>query len=64
VKRQPRLVIELRLEERGRVFLDAATYEDERRLRMWLASGRALDDLNRALARLFADIDARDQDAA
>jgi hypothetical protein len=62
--RQPRLVVELRLEDDcPRLFLVVGSAEDERRLRIWLRSGRPLDELARALARLLDD-DALDMDAA
>ena len=56
--------MELRLEdERAEVFVVANSYEDQRRLQLWLATGRPLDALARAIAPLLDD-DALDKHAA
>jgi hypothetical protein len=52
-RREPRLVVEVPLEGRPRVTIDAARLEDELRLRAWLRAAE------RRLARVIADAIAR-----
>ena len=61
---RPRLVIIVPLEEKGRIVLEAGTYEDELRLRTWLRRSRAFAVLPEALARILDDLDNADQEAA
>jgi hypothetical protein len=59
----PRVVIELRLEGRGRAFIEADSFEDEGRLRVWLSSG-GLAELRRVVARLLAELDSFEENVA
>ena len=63
-RRPPELVVRIPLEQPGRIRLEAETYADEMRLRRWLASCGALDDLAAELARLLDDLDELDRSAA
>jgi hypothetical protein len=62
--RIPQLVVFLRLEEPGVIVLDAASYEDEIRLRTWLRRSRQLETLPDMLGRLLDDLDERDREEA
>ena len=61
---RPRLVIVIPLEETGRIFLDAGSYEDELRLRTWLRRSRAFAVLPDVLAGILDDMDNADREAA
>lgn len=56
--RRPALRIILPLEGDAIVRLDAATVEDERRLRAWLRGTRRLELLQHALEGILDDLDA------
>ena len=55
--RRPTLVIHLALEGDVRVWLEAATVEDERRLRAWLRRTRRLELLQHALQNILDDLE-------
>jgi hypothetical protein len=57
MKRRPRLLVELQLENHGRIWLDAESYEDEVRLRRWLRASAAFERLVADLAKLLDDLD-------
>jgi hypothetical protein len=59
--RRPTLVIRLPLEGDVVVRLEAATIEDERRLRSWLRRTRRLELLQHALQGILDDLDALDE---
>jgi hypothetical protein len=63
-ERRPQLVIIVPLEEPGTILLDAATLEDEFRLRLWLRRSSVLKALPGILARLLDDLDDHDRMAA
>jgi hypothetical protein len=63
-RRPPSVVIELPLEQPGRITLVAHTLEDERRLRVWLRRSREFQRLPGILARLLDDLDDADRMAA
>jgi hypothetical protein len=60
----PALLIELRLEETGRITLVADTHEDELRLRAWLRRSPAFERLPAILQGLLDDLDQIDLEAA
>jgi hypothetical protein len=53
----PRLIVELPFEQRGRILFDCETFEDEKRLRLWLRHSEALHGLPETLERLLDDLD-------
>jgi hypothetical protein len=57
---RPALHIELPLESRGRIVLNAANYEDELRLRHWLRGSREWRGLPEIVGRLLDDLDEHD----
>lgn len=59
---RPALVIVLPYEGHGRVIFDAASHEDELRLRAWLRSSDVFAALPDLLARLLDDLDGWDAD--
>jgi hypothetical protein len=64
-RRAPRLVIELELErEHARVALDVATFEDARRLRVWLRGSSCVDGLPLIVEALLDELDRADEDRA
>jgi len=60
----PRLVFVLPLEQPGTVMLDAASFEDEQRLRCFLRRARAVVDLPFALEQLLNDLDEHDRESS
>jgi len=64
MRRRPRLVVVLPLEEAGRIFLEAETLEDEVRLRVWLRRSTAFERLPEILQRLLDDLDQIDEEPA
>jgi len=60
----PALHVVLELEQPGRITLVCESYEDELRLRAWLARSSAFRALPEIVARLLDDLDAIDLDAA
>lgn len=56
----PALIVRLPLEQPGQILLDAASYEDELRLRAWLRRSSAMRALPGILGRLLDDLDARE----
>jgi hypothetical protein len=57
----PRLIVEMSLEQRGRILFDCETYEDEQRLRLWLRHSDVFQMLPETLARLLDDLDNMDR---
>jgi hypothetical protein len=55
--RQPRLLIELRLEEDGRLFICADSHEDEIRLRQWLRRTTVLEALEQFISEVLDLLD-------
>ena len=54
----PELVVRLRLEEKGCAHIIAGSFEDERRLRLWLAHSGALERLREILDELLDEASA------
>jgi hypothetical protein len=59
-RRPPTLFVEVELEQKPRLRLTAATFEDERRLVEWLRRTRTLDGLSDVLAHLLDVLDERE----
>jgi hypothetical protein len=57
LRRRPRLIIELPYEGRPEVRVVADTFEDERRLRLWLRSRGALRDVRRRALEQLGELD-------
>ncbi len=51
----PELVVTLRLEQPGRAYIVARSFEDERRLRLWLARSDVLERLRDLVAELLEE---------
>lgn len=61
MRRAPELVIRLGLESEVSIVFEAATREDEMRLRRWLRKTRRLVHLQHALEGLLDDLDLHDE---
>ena len=61
---KPALIVELELDQTGRIFLAADSHKDELRLRGWLRRSNAFRHLPTLLERLLDDLDEIDRKAA
>jgi hypothetical protein len=64
VKRRPRLLVVLQVEDNGRVFFDVDTAEDEALVRAWLHETGAFRRLPSLVEQALDDLDRRDGESA